>query len=217
MTPPSTRPDDGPLRKALRDRRFLRFCVAVAGAWVLVSQLYLVVPLRAREVLPSTVGLGTVYSVAAIVMVVTMLPLTRAADRWLRPEVALALATLTLGGGLLLLGLWRSPAGLVCGVVVFTIGQAVLQPIMNSRVSSFAPEGAIASYFGVHGLALAVGGIIGGVGGGNLYGLAEPRRRRVAHPCPRGGPCSLGVGALSSGPDQQDFRTAPRLATRSSS
>ena len=65
------------------------------------------------EVLPSTVGLGTVYSVAAIVMVVTMLPLTRAADRWLRPEVALALATLTLGGGLLLLGLWRSPAGLV--------------------------------------------------------------------------------------------------------
>ena len=157
-----------------RDRRFLRFCLAVAGAWVLFSQLYLVVPLRAAEVLPSTVGLGTVYSVAAVVMVVTMLPLTRAADRWLRPEVAIALATLALGGGLLLLGLWRSPAGLVTGVVVFTVGQALFQPIMNSRVSSFAQEDSVASYFGVHGLALAVGGIIGGVGGGILYGLAEP-------------------------------------------
>ena len=163
----------GPLRQALRDRPFLRFCLAVAGAWVLFSQLYLVVPLRAGEVLPSTVGLGTIYSVAAIVMVVTMLPLTRAADRWLRPEVAVGLATLALGGGLLLLGVWRTPAGLVAGVVVFTVGQALFQPIMNSRVSSFAGEDSVASYFGVHGLALAVGGIVGGVGGGFLYGLAQ--------------------------------------------
>lgn len=165
--------DRRPLRRVLRDRSFLRFCVAVSGAWVLFSQLYLVVPLRAAEVLPSTVGLGTVYSVAAMVMVVTMLPLTRAADRWLRAEVAVALATIALGAGLLLLGVWRSTAGLVVGVVIFTVGQALLQPIMNSRVSSFAQEDSIASYFGVHGLALAVGGIVGGVGGGVLYGLAE--------------------------------------------
>ncbi len=163
----------GPLRQALRDRAFLRFCLAVAGAWVLFSQLYLVVPLRAAEVLPSTVGLGTVYSVAAVVMVVTMLPLTKAADRWLRPEVAVALATLALGGGVLVLGVWRNPAGLVAGVVVFTVGQALFQPIMNSRVSSFARDDSVASYFGVHGLALAVGGIIGGAGGGFVYGLAE--------------------------------------------
>ncbi len=163
----------GPLRQALRDRAFLRFCLAVAAAWVLFSQLYLVVPLRAAEVLPSTIGLGTVYSAAAIVMVVTMLPLTRAADRWLRPEVAIAVAALALGGGLLTLGLWRAAPGLFVGVVVFTVGQALFQPIMNSRVSSFAPEDSVASYFGVHGLALAVGGILGGVGGGLLYGLAE--------------------------------------------
>ena len=31
----------------------------------------------------------------------------------------------------------------------------------------------MASYFGVHGLALAAGGVLGGLGGGALYGLAE--------------------------------------------
>ena len=167
------RPDrSGPLRRALLDRPFRRYCLAVAGGWVLFSQLYLAVPLRAADVLPSTVGLGTVYSLAAIVMVVVMLPMVRAADRWLRPETAVAVGTLGLGGGLLLLGVWQSAAGLMAGVVVFTLGQALFQPIMNSTVSTFAQEDSIASYFGVHGLALAVGGIIGGVGGGALYGLA---------------------------------------------
>ena len=175
---PRPRPGDreagrGPLRSALLDRRFRRFCLAVAGGWVLFSQLYLVVPLRAADVLPSTVGIGSVYSVAAVVMVVTMLPLAGAADRWLRPETALALGTLGLGAGLLLLGVWPSVSGLVAGVVVFTLGQALFQPIMNSTVSSFAREDSIASYFGVHGLALALGGILGGVGGGLLYGVAE--------------------------------------------
>ncbi len=162
----------GPLRRALSDRPFRRYCIGVAGGWVLFSQLYLAVPQRADGVLPSALGLGTIYSVAAIVMVVTMLPLTRAADRWLRPTTAVALGTVALGAGLLVLGAWQSVAGLFTGVVVFTLGQTVYQPIMNSTVSTYAQEDSIASYFGVHGLALAVGGILGGVGGGALYGFA---------------------------------------------
>ncbi len=166
-------PDRGSLRQVFGDRRFLRFCLAVGGGWVLFAQLYLAVPLRAADVLPGTVGLGAVYSVAAIVLVVTMLPLTGAADRRLRPEVAIGLGTVALGGGLFVLGVWESLTGLVVGVVIFTLGQTLFQPIMNSTVSSFAPEGSMASYFGVHGLALAAGGVLGGLGGGALYGLAE--------------------------------------------
>ena len=163
----------GALRRVFGDRRFLRFCLGVSGGWVLFAQLYLAVPLRAADVLPGTVGLGTVYSVAAIVMVVTMLPLTGAADRRLRPEVAIGLGTVALGGGLFVLGVWESVTGLVVGVVIFTLGQALFQPIMNSTVSSFAPEGSMASYFGVHGLALAAGGVLGGLGGGAMYGFAD--------------------------------------------
>ena len=87
------------LRAALHDRAFLRFSVAAAGTWVLVSQLYLAVPVQARRVLPDSVGIGAVYSLAAVIMVVTMMPITRAANRRLRPEVAIGLGTVALGVG----------------------------------------------------------------------------------------------------------------------
>lgn len=166
-------PSPGGLLGVLRDRAFLGFCGMVAGTWVLASQLYLAVPVQAQAVLPSSVGLGAVYSLAAVVMVVVMLPMTRAADRWLPPRVSLALATLGLAGGLVVMGLWQSVAGLALGVVVFTLGQVLFQPIMNSEVSRYADTSSVASYFGVHGLALAVGGVVGSVGGGALYGLLD--------------------------------------------
>jgi DHA1 family multidrug resistance protein-like MFS transporter len=179
-------PNPRRLRRALGDRKFLRFCGLAAASWVLVSQLYLAVPVQAARVLPDSVGLGAVYSLAALVMVVVMLPLTRAADRWLSSSTSLALATLGLGGGLLLLGLLPNLLGLALGVIVFTLGQVLFQPIMNSVVAEHADEAAVASYFGVHGLALAIGAVVGSAGGGALYGLVDsdhPAVRMVPWVC----------------------------------
>lgn len=89
------------------------------------------------------------------------------------PSASLACAALALASGLVVMGLWRSFPGLVVGVIVFTLGQVLFQPIMNAEVSSFADSEAVASYFGVNGLALAVGGITGSVGGGAMYGLLD--------------------------------------------
>ena len=122
---------------------------------------------------PAPSGLGTVYSVAAIVMVVTMLPLTGAADRWLRPTTApSALGTVALGAGLLVLGVWESVAGLVRRRRRLHPRPDRLPADHELHGLDVRPEDSIASYFGVHGLALAVGGILGGVGGGALYGFA---------------------------------------------
>ena len=161
------------LRHALRDRAFLRFCALTAATWVLVSQLYLAVPVQAQRVLPGSVGIGAVYSLAAVVMVALMLPLTRAANRWWSPSTSLAVASLGLGGGLLLMGTLPGLAGLAAGVITFTLGQMLFQPIMNAVVAGYAADDAVASYFGVHGLSLAVGGVIGSVGGGLLYSLLD--------------------------------------------
>ncbi len=161
------------LRAALHDRAFLRFSVLAAGTWVLVSQLYLAVPVQARRVLPDSVGIGAVYSLAAVIMVVTMMPITRAANRWWTPSTTLAVATLGLGGGLVLIGTLPGLAGLAAGVVTFTLGQMLFQPMMNAVVSEYASETSVASYFGVNGLSLAVGGVIGSAGGGFLYSLAD--------------------------------------------
>ncbi|GIJ00583.1 multidrug resistance protein MdtH [Sediminihabitans luteus] len=160
------------LGAALRDRTFVRFCARAAMLWFLVSQLYLVVPVRAAAVLPGSVGVGLVYTAAAVFMVVVMLPLTGFASRHLEPHRILALGGLALGAGVATMGLWDSVAGLLVGVLVFTVGQMLSQPVMNAVVSDLADGGAVASYFGALGLAQALGGIVGSTVGGLLYTAA---------------------------------------------
>lgn len=157
---------------ALRDRAFLSYLVLVAALWMLVTQLYLVVPVRASAVLPGAVGVGLVYTAAAVFMVATMLPLTGFVSRRLVPRRILALGAVALGAGVTVMGLWDSVAGLVVGVLVFTLGQMLSQPVMNAVVSDFADGDAVASYFGAVGLAQAVGGMTGSLVGGALYTVA---------------------------------------------
>lgn len=162
-----------PLRGVFADRAFLRYCVLAASVGLLVSQLYLVVPVRAGEVLPNTTGLGFVYSAAAILMVVTMLPLSKLTSSRMRPGQVLAIGALALASGIAIMGLWNSVAGLFVGVGVFTLGQVLTRPTLNSVAAGYAPDGSVASYFGVQGLAFAIGGIGGNILGGLLYTLAQ--------------------------------------------
>ncbi|MDG4766786.1 MFS transporter [Solwaraspora sp. WMMD406] len=159
------------LRTVARDRDFRRFVLVSAGAWALFSQLYLAVPVRVGQVLPGTTSLGLVYTVAAVVMVAATVPLTRLAERYLTTGRTLAIATVMLASGLWLLGVLPGPAGVVTGVVVFTLGQVLLLPTVNGTVSRLAPPGAVASYFGANGLVLALGGLVGNLGGGWLLDL----------------------------------------------
>ena len=161
------------LRSVFADRAFLRYCVLAASLGLLVSQLYLVVPVRARDVLPSTAGLGLVYSAAAVLMVATMLPLSKLTSATLRPGQVLALGALSLALGIAVMGLWDSAAGLFVGVGIFTLGQIFAQPTMNAVAAGYATDGSIASYFGVQGLAFAIGGVVGNAVGGLLYTVAE--------------------------------------------
>ncbi len=160
------------MRTVFADRAFLRYCALAASLWLLVSQLYLVVPVRARDVLPNAAGIGLVYSAAAVLMVVTMLPLSKLTASRMRPGQVLALGALSLASGIAVMGLWDTVGGLFVGVGLFTIGQILAQPTMNAVASTYASEGSVASYFGVQGLAFAIGGVIGNTLGGFLYTLA---------------------------------------------
>ena len=156
------------LRTVARDRQFRRFTLVSAATWALFSQLYLAVPVRVGQVLPGTMSLGLVYTTAALVMVAATVPLTRLAERHLHTHQTLAAGTLVLTAGLWLLGMLPGAAGVVTGVVVFTLGQVLLLPTLNGTVSQLAAPGAVASYFGANGLALSLGGLLGNLGGGWL-------------------------------------------------
>lgn len=170
------------IRAVFANRAFLRYCALASALWLLVSQLYLVVPIRAADVLPGAFGVGIVYTSAALLMVVTMLPLTGFVSRRLPSRSILGIGALSLGGGVAIMGLWGTTAGLLVGVGFFTIGQILSQPVMSAVVADYAQGGSIASYFGVLGLAQAVGGVVGNLGGGLLYLLADGTGARAQLP-----------------------------------
>ncbi|WP_061961157.1 MFS transporter [Demequina flava] len=160
------------LRTAFLDAPFVRYCLLVAGVAVLVSQFYLVIPFRAGELLPGSVGVGVVYSAAAVVMVITMLPLTGFVNTRLSRPVILALAVALMGCGVAVIGSAPVTATMLVGVAVFVTGQMLAQPVMNAVVSTFAPSTSIASYFGLQGLATAIGSVTGSTIGGVIYSAA---------------------------------------------
>jgi MFS transporter, DHA1 family, multidrug resistance protein len=191
-----TRSFTGALRDVASDRDFRYFAIVTGGAWALVTQLYLAIPVRAGDLGIAASDLGRIYATGAVVMVVTLVPLSRHASRRLRPFHVMAAGTVLLGLGLVGVGAAPVAAALTLGVVVFTLGQVLCQPMMNTLVSRFADGDRIASFFGVNGLALAVGGVIGNVGGGALYQLAGSRPEYAWVPWLVFGAWSVAVAAL---------------------
>lgn len=165
-------PSASGIRAVLSNRGFLRYCALSSALWLLISQLYLIVPIRAGDVLPGPVGVGLVYTAAALLMAATMLPVTGFASRHLSSRAILGAGALSLGAGISVMGLWGTTAGLLAGVGLFTVGQILSQPVMNAVVADYARGGSIASHFGVFGLAQVVGSVLGNLLGGLLYTIA---------------------------------------------
>lgn len=175
-------PNDSSLKKLkmiYNNKAFIRFTFTMIGCWILTSQLHLAVPIKVNELMASKSEIGFVYSMGAIVMVLTQIPLATLSQKKLKPFHVLALGTVLLSAGLVILGTSYLPVGIYFGVIFFTMGQVFIQPMMNNLVSIYAQKGNTASYFGFNGLALAIGGFIGNIGGGFLYELMDHPRLKI--------------------------------------
>jgi len=153
-------PPSGRMRREAR-RALVVLCLLNAAAWAIFTQLQLVVPLRLDAVLGSSVGVGAVYAGAAVLVLVLTVPVTRRLQARLRLPVVLALGVAMMGAGIAVLGGGPGVVSLVVGMVVFTLGQMVFQPAMSAVVAAGAPAASVATRFGVNGVALAVGGVVG--------------------------------------------------------
>lgn len=161
--PDGAAPAARPARATRRDARrgLVLLLLLNAGAWAIFTQLQLVVPLRLESALGSSIGVGATYAAAAVLVLATTVPVTRWLQDRLRLPVVLALGTGTMGAGIALLGGGPGLGSLVAGMTVFTLGQMVFQPAMSALVAAGAPAASVATRFGVNGLALAVGGVVG--------------------------------------------------------
>jgi DHA1 family multidrug resistance protein-like MFS transporter len=165
------------LRVAASDLPFLTYTALLSGFWLLFNQLYISLPLRATQVTGAADIVGLLYTVAALAGLGLQYPVVRLASWWLTPAAGIAVGVAAMGGGLGLMAFAGDPATAVpvmlAAVVIFAAGRALAEPMRDVTTAALAPPHALAAYFGISYLALAVGGSAGNYLGGWLFDLSS--------------------------------------------
>ena len=156
---------------ALHDRPFLVFTVLAMGYWFMWVQLAISLPLKAKDVAGTTDAVGWIYVLNAALTIVLQYPLLRLAERWLEPMLIMTVGMGLMAVGLAGVGLTSSVVTLLIAVAAFSVGGLLGQPSMQTVTAKLANPVALGAYFGVGMYALGIGGSLGNLLGGYLYGL----------------------------------------------
>ncbi|NGO80542.1 MFS transporter [Streptomyces sp. YC504] len=159
----------GDWRSIAANRPFLLFALAMSGSYVLAFQVYLALPLRARELFGEHTGVvtGAVFAVSALAALSGQLRLTAWAKRTLSGPRAIACGLALMGAAFLPL-LYDGP--FVYGVLSLALcaallawGGALLYPFEMDTVVRLSGERLVATYYGAYntasGLAIAAGNL----------------------------------------------------------
>ncbi|MFN8484420.1 MAG: MFS transporter [Anaerolineae bacterium] len=160
------------------DRPFVTFTALTIGYWFLFNQLFLSLPLYVSYITGSDAVVGQVLAVYSGFALVAQYPVVAWASRRFAP-----FAMMTVGCGLMAVGMaglaflppalapWVGLAVLLFAVplVVYTLGDLLVQPTIAAITGDMARPEALGSYFGFSALGLAIGGGLGNALGGVLF------------------------------------------------
>lgn len=165
--------------EVLANRGFLAFSAVMLAASVLLSQMYLMLPLEARRATGSDVAVGALFVLSSILAIVGQVRVTAWCQARYRPPeaVALGLALMTVGFAAplaaALVGHAGPGAGATGGVsaaslaptlvamAFLTIGAMVGSPFALAMVPRFGRDRLIATYFGFYAMAGGLGSTVG--------------------------------------------------------
>ncbi|MEK3883289.1 MFS transporter [Paenibacillus sp. PL2-23] len=157
------------LETVLKDKPFIRFNLVTLVLWSLSVQLYLIVPIRAEQLMLDVSNLAYLYTAAAVFMVLLQLPIHMGCSKVLSGWQMLSIGAFFLAAGHLVIGFSAGIWMLMAGILIFTLGQIFFVPKMNEMTSGYADKQSFALYFGFSGFFLAAGGFLGN----SLTGLLQ--------------------------------------------
>ena len=169
------------LRKVWADRPFVLFTGLTIGYWFLFNQLFLSLPLYVSYVTGSDAVVGQVLAVYSGFALIAQYPVVAWASRRFPPFAIMTFGFVLMAVGMAGLALlpgalapWVSLAVLLFALplVVYTLGDLLVQPTIAAITSDMARPEALGSYFGFSSLGLAVGGGLGNALGGVLFDQA---------------------------------------------
>lgn len=161
------------VRSVLKDRTFIRYVAIVAGYWFAWTQFGLTITLAAVAITGTDRAVSWIYLVNALVTIALGYTLPRLLERWLTSLQMQITGIVTIGLGLLLVGLAGGVAGILLAAGVFATGAVMARPGQETVLANLANPSARGTYFGFAALALAVGGGLGNYLGGVIYDLGS--------------------------------------------
>jgi MFS family permease len=181
QTLPAAARSAGRYSAVLRDRTFLLLLVVIATlVTAAYAQISTVLPPFATEhAHVSEAGIGIVFFVNTVLIVLLQLPLAKALEGRRRMR-ALALSAAIFAAtsvGVLVAGAWLDATAAVvalCGVIVlFSIGECLHGAVQNPLIADLAPEHLLGRYMALRTIAWQVGFMIGPAIGSFLLARSE--------------------------------------------
>ncbi|HEV2528315.1 MAG TPA: MFS transporter [Thermomicrobiales bacterium] len=158
---------------ALRDRRFVIYTVLAMGFWFLAVQYSLTLPFIAGEIGGTDAAVTMVLVTYSLVTIATQYPLLRFLDGRLATTSILVAGMSVMALGLGAVALVGSMIPLILCTAVYAIGAVMAQPMIQTVQARLVDPAAMGSYFAIGAYALAIGGAVGSLAGGQLYDAGE--------------------------------------------
>ncbi|MYW21044.1 MFS transporter, partial [Streptomyces sp. SID2955] len=162
-------------RTIAANRPFLLFAAAMSGSYVLAFQVYLALPLHARELFGPRTGAvtGAVFAASALAALAGQLKLTAWAQRTLSGPQAVACGLAVMGAAFLALlprahGALAAVAALTVCAVLLAWGGALLYPFEMDTVVRLSGGRLVATYYGAYNTASGVAVSLGNLAVGAL-------------------------------------------------
>lgn len=165
--------EPGGFADVLRDRVMATLVLIMLAAAFVFLQSLATLPLAMREEGLSPVAYGVVMAVNGIVIVVMQPLIGHRLGRWDHSRV-LAVGILLTGVGFGATALASSTAAYAACVVVWTLGEIVIQTVGVAIAADLAPAHLRGRYLGAFGTAWGVGAFVAPLGGTQLLVLGAP-------------------------------------------
>lgn len=170
---PDALPAREQLRQVLGSPRLLRLDAGIFVLHLVLTALFLIVPLTLKELELGTSSHWWVYLSVMGAGFVTMLPLLIIGEkkRRIKPVMTLAVALLGVSAALMGIG-WERISLFWLVLFAFFTGFNLLESLLPSLISKEAPAAGKGSAMGVYSTSQFLGSFVGGTLGGWLYGFA---------------------------------------------
>lgn len=161
------------LTRVWQDRSFCRLVFILSGYYILWVQVMLIFPILVKDVAGTASAVSWMYVLEAALSLTLLYPLARFCERRYRLERRMMLGVLMMTLGIGLVGFVDHLYSIFGLLTCFYLGILVSEPARNLLMTNLSHPQARGSYMGFSRLGLAIGGMVGYIGGGSLLDVAR--------------------------------------------